>query len=79
MKIRENSGCVAAIGSVTQAMKAQKVLDAAAIPTTVVKLEATSRRLGCIHGVRFSCAQENNVKRVLEAARIAVKQWSRDL
>lgn len=77
MKIRENSGrCIAGIGSVTQAMKAQKILDGAAIPTTVVKQETTSRRLGCIHGVQFSCAQESNVRHVLEAAHVTVKQWS---
>ena len=73
---KHTEGCVAAIGSVTQAMKAQKALGEAAIPTTVIKLEASSPHRGCIFGVRYSCVQENNVKTILGAARISVKEWT---
>ena len=69
--------CTAAVGSVTLAMRAQQALAQAAIPATVVKLEASSSRRGCVYGVQFSCLQEYNVKKVLEAARIQVKQWNR--
>ena len=71
--------CSAAIGSVTQAMKAQKTLAAAAIPSTVVKWESSSRLRGCVYGVRFSCLQERNVKTVLSSAHIAVKQWNDEI
>ena len=76
MKIR-NSGtsCTAAIGSVTQAMKAQSALGAAAISSTVVKLESASSRRGCIYGVRYACIQDHNVHTVLSNARVAVKEW----
>ncbi len=77
MKMQEPAGgCSAAIGSVTQAMKAQKALAEAAIPSTVVKWEGSSRLRGCVYGVRFSCLQERNVKTVLASAHIAVKQWN---
>ncbi len=70
--------CFAELGSVTYAMKAQKALSAAAIPSTVVKSESSSSRRGCTYGIRFSCLQENNVRMVLAAARIPVKQWNDD-
>lgn len=76
MKQEYTGECSAAIGSVTQAMKAQRALAQAAIPATVVKWEASSRLRGCTYGVRFSCLQQKNVQTVLASARIAVKQWN---
>ena len=76
MTMKENGGgCRAEIGSVTQAMQAQKVLASAAIPSTVIKLETSSLRRGCVYGLRFSCLQEKNVRHVLSSARISVKKW----
>ncbi len=69
-------GCIAEIGSLTQAMRAQKILASAVIPSTVLKLESSSRH-GCAYGISFSCEQETNVRHVLESARMAVKQWQR--
>ncbi len=66
--------CSAELGSVTAAMKAQRALATAAIPSAVVKIESSSRR-GCTYGIRFSCNQLGNVRTVLSAARISVKQW----
>ena len=71
----DHGGCAAAIGSITAAQKAQAALAAAAIPASVAKWEDSSRRRGCVYGVRFSCLQRRNVERVLASARIAVKQW----
>ena len=65
--------CSAQIGSVTQAMRAQRVLATAAIPTTVVKNDAAR---GCIYALSFSCSQENNVRSVLARERIRVKSWN---
>ena len=76
MKQGYGGECSAAIGSVTQAQKAQAALAAAAIPSTVMKWEASSRLRGCVYGVSFSCQQERNVKAVLASARISVKQWN---
>lgn len=71
-----NGNCFAELGSVTYAMKAQKALAAAAIPSTVIKSESSSSRRGCTYGIQFSCRQEKNVQTVLAAAHIAVKQWN---
>jgi len=65
--------CSAQIGSITQAMRAQSVLAAAAIPNRVIKNE-TPR--GCIYALSFSCSQTNNVKTVLAREKIRVKQWN---
>ena len=72
---QEKSTGAAVLGSVTQAMKAQAALAAAAIPSTVMKWEGSSRLRGCVYGVRFAASQTNNVKTVLTSARIAVKEW----
>lgn len=66
--------CQIELGSMTAAMKAQTALSHAAIPSTVIKLEASSRH-GCSYGLSFSCLQEQNVRTVLSANRISVKKW----
>lgn len=68
--------CVAELGSLTAAMKAQEALAAAAIPSSVEKLESSSSRRGCVYGLRLSCLQTKNARTVLSAARISVKQWN---
>ena len=71
------SECSAEIGSITQAMKAQEALSSAAVPSKVIKSQASSRR-GCVYGVSYSCSQENNVRAILSNARIPVKHWNRN-
>ena len=68
--------CSAEIGSVTEAMKAQKVLADAAIPSEIIKKEGSSRHRGCVFGIGFSCAQQNNVRTILGTARIYPKAWN---
>ena len=68
--------CSAEIGSVTAAMKAERALSAAAIPCEVIKKESKARGRGCVFGIEFSCAQANNVRTVLGAARINPKNWN---
>ena len=65
--------CSAEIGSVTQAMRVQEILAKSAIPTKLIKTESSSRR-GCIYGISYSCAQENNVYAVLEASGVSLKR-----
>ena len=57
------------IGSSSQAMRAQRALSAAAIPSSVEKGTADAHR-GCVYGVRFSAGQKNNVHVVLRTAGI---------
>ena len=73
MKEDFNNTCSVQIGAITQTMRAQVALGAAAIPSTVIKRD-TSR--GCIYALSFSCSQENNVRTVLERERIRVKSWN---
>ena len=72
---RESYECSAELGSVTEAMKAQRVLAAAAIPSEIIKSEG-GRRRGCIFGIGFACAQANNVRAVLSSARITPRGWN---
>lgn len=77
--MNNNRSCSAAIGSVTQAMRAGRALAGAAIPTTVIKFEESGRSTGgCVYGVTFACSQINNVRVVLEQERIRVKQWKEE-
>lgn len=69
-------GCSAELGSMTYALKAQKVLAGAVIPCSVIKFEASASRRGCVYGIRFSCEQAKNVQRILASAHIAVKRWN---
>ena len=70
--MRTSQSCIATIGSVTGAMRAQNVLANAAIPTNVIKEET---RGGCAYSLSFSCAQLNNVKTVFEHEKIRVREW----
>ena len=69
------AGCSASIGSMTWAMRAQSALAAEAIPSTVIKTDERGGGRGCIYGVAFACSWRDNVKRVLEAAKISVREW----
>ena len=77
MRYDRGRDCSVELGSVTLAMKAQRALAEAAIPSTVIKYERSSGRRGCTYGLSFSCAQENNVRTVLGTSQLAVKQWNR--
>ncbi len=70
-----NRGCFAVMGSITNAQKAQKVLSAAAIPTSLNKTEASSAHKGCVWSVTFACNQLQNVKSVLAYSGLRVKEW----
>ncbi|MBO5939207.1 MAG: hypothetical protein J6Q82_06895 [Clostridia bacterium] len=77
--IQERGGnSFAELGSLTAAMKAQEVLAAAAIPSTVEKIEFPSSHRGCVYGLRISAMQEKNARAVLTSARISVKRWNTD-
>jgi hypothetical protein len=68
--------CIAEVGSLTLALKAQKALGRAAISSTVVKNNSySSGSKGCTYGLRFSRAQKGNVETVFDNEGIKVKQW----
>lgn len=69
--------CSAEIGSVTQALGAQKALAAAAIPAKVIKKESAARQKGCVYGLEISCRQLENARAILESAKIPVRAWTK--
>ena len=66
--------CQVTIGSNTQAIKAQRVLSAAAIRTEVVKTENPNSRRGCSYALAYDCLQENNLYAVLQHAGIRIRK-----
>lgn len=72
---KSNASCTAILGSVTQAMRAQRALASAAILSEVRKVDAVSGRRGCAYGIEYSCLQRGNVKAVLEGAGIRVRLY----
>lgn len=73
------SECIAEIGSMTQAMRAQQALAQAVIPATVVKTDSSKSEKGCVYGVSLSCAQRENAENVFEKSRIRVKRWKKGI
>ena len=65
--------CVAVIGSMTRAMRAQSVLAASAIRTEVIKADSSRTGHGCAYAIAFSCYQEENVKRILKSAGVRIR------
>lgn len=74
---QENSECIALIGSVTQAMRAQSVLANAAIRTEVIKADSTITGRGCAYAILYPCNVEDNVRSVLQAAGIRARRARR--
>ncbi len=72
------SECIAEIGSMTQAMRAQRALASDAIPTTVIKSNSTNSGRGCAYGVSFACAQGENVRNALARAGVKVRRWKNE-
>ena len=78
MRYTEQGECVAVIGSMTQAMRAQSVLASSAIRTEVIKADSSQTRRGCAYALSYPCAQDENVKRVLRDAGIRVRSFYGD-
>lgn len=71
----EVAGCRAALGAMSAAIRAERVLLDAGISAQVVALERTETKRGCAFGVEFSCAEEARARAALRAARISVSQF----
>ncbi len=71
-------GCLAVMGSMTQALRAQKVLSNAAVRAEVVKADSAHTRRGCAYALSYPCSQENNVRTILATAGIRVHDFYRE-
>ena len=67
------NGCYCVMGSMTQAMRAQRVLSGAAIRAEIVKTDAAQR--GCSYALSYSCAQSGNVRAILSRAGISARDY----
>ena len=71
-------GCLAVMGSMTQVLRAQKVLSEAAVRTEVVKADSAHTRRGCAYALSYPCSQESNVRTILSSAGIRVRDFYRE-
>ena len=71
----DDQECVAVIGSMTQAMRAQNVLASAAIRAEVIKADSSKTGRGCAYAVSYSCMQDGNVRSVLNRSGIRVRSF----
>ena len=68
---RDRALCRIALGSMTVAMKAQRILSRNAIRADVVKISSEqSLKKGCVYGIEFSCALSGNVRSILDSTGI---------
>ena len=67
--------CIAEIGSITQALKAQDTLAFASIPSKVIKSRAS--RSGCIYAISFKCSDESKVRSLLSDAGLSMSRRAR--
>ena len=72
----KNERCRISIGTITYTMKAQRALASAAIYSEVAKLDSNSNGKGCTYGLEFPCSQADNVRLVLNNARIKYKNFT---
>lgn len=68
------STCILITGSITQAVKAKKLLLAHSITADVTKLASDMQ--GCRYGVRLPCIQKDNAQRILHAEGIHCEDYT---
>lgn len=69
------SNCTIITGSVTQAMKAKRILAEHSIAVEVTKLSAIRNQKGCIYGIAFPCGHRGNITRILGNAGIPFEEF----
>lgn len=67
--------CTAALGSLTNAIKAQRALTKEGIQCEVVKLDSSMTRRGCAYGVEYSCSDHRSVRAVMNQEKITVTSY----
>ncbi len=70
-----NGRCIAAIGAMTAAVKAQRALLDSEITAEVIALAPEDTRRGCAYGLEFPCRMQSEARAALRAARISVSQY----
>ncbi len=69
-----NQICVAGIGSVTYAMKAQELLAASGIRSKVIRLRPEQTKRGCAYGISLGCGEFRRALSLLRNAGIQANE-----
>ena len=77
--IKNRGECIAEIGSMTQAMRAQNVLAETAIPSTIVKTDSSKSNKGCAYGLSLDCEQKENAENVFYRSKVRVRRWKNEI
>lgn len=75
MAYYEQAACVAALGTMTMAIKGSHLLAQGGIRAQVVALSPAETKRGCGYGVSFPCEQAEQVKRLFKGAHFPVTQY----
>ena len=71
----EEGACVAAIGTMTMAIKGSRILAQGGISAQIIALSASETRRGCGYGLSYSCDKQYEVQQLFRAARFPVSQY----
>ena len=66
----ERKSCLCVVGSLTRAMRAQRILTDAAIFSAVEKVNSATTGRGCAYGVSYPCSMGAQVRELLRQAGI---------
>ncbi|MBE6701981.1 MAG: DUF3343 domain-containing protein [Ruminococcaceae bacterium] len=66
---------IAAIGSMTAAIKVQRLLSAAGLSVSIVSLSPSETKRGCAYGIEYPLSQEAALRNALRIARVRVSQY----
>ena len=58
--------CSLSLGSMTQAIKAKRILSRSDIAVNVKKLSTSGNERGCIYGIEYPCELSGNIRVILQ-------------
>ncbi len=67
--------CTASVGSLTHAIKGQRLLEGMGVTVRVVKPDAAKTKKGCSYGLEFSCAELKRVRAALGASHLPIQGY----
>lgn len=70
--------CIAALNSLTLAMKAQDALTSGAVFSKIVKLDSDMTRKGCAYGLKIDCGQLDAAKAIFAERRIKIREYAEE-
>ncbi len=73
------ANCIFTTGSVTQAMKAKRILAEHSIAVNTIKVSTDNSKRGCVHGIEFNCQNSGNISRILHNSGIGFEVGNGDL